>query len=366
MTNTSTRIEWTQTSWNPVTGCTRVSSGCDHCYADAIATRFAGTPAFPNGFTLTLRPERLTDPLRWRTPRRVFVNSMSDLFHDNVPDRHIADVFAVMALTRQHTYQLLTKRHARIRSLLSRPDFLRQVAEAASELIGSGVRTKGMGTGWTATPGPHGHIWTPPWPLPNVWVGVSVENQHWADIRVPALLDTPAAIRWLSCEPLLGPIELRTDWLRPIPGCAFANPDDGLCAHPQAATPECHRHSDCPPNPDTYRGINWVVVGGESGPAARPMHPFWAWSLRDQCESVSVPFFFKQWGTWAPLAPSRGNPGATLILLLPDGTRYLRANGQLEPPTVAYLARYGKTRAGRLLDSRTWDQYPTGCDGDLP
>ncbi|GAA4718916.1 DUF5131 family protein [Phytohabitans rumicis] len=326
MTNTSTGIEWTDTTWNPVTGCTPVSAGCDHCYADAIATRFAGTPAFPNGFTLTLRPERLRDPLRWRRPRRVFVNSMSDLFHERVPDHFIAEVFAAMALARQHTYQLLTKRHGRMRSLLSRPDFLNQVAEAASEMIGSGVRTKGMGDGWTATPSPHGNIWTPPWPLPHVWLGVSVEDQKRADLRVPALLDTPAAVRWLSCEPLLGPVDLnRTDKDAYVDG-----------------------------------GIDWVVVGGESGPAARPMHPAWAINLRNQCVGARIPFFFKQWGTWAPVAPDRGIPGRGTgrAVLAPDGTRHQITPDQPAPPGAVYMARYGKTRAGRTLLGETWNQYP--------
>ncbi|BBZ65791.1 hypothetical protein MINS_12200 [Mycolicibacterium insubricum] len=176
-----TAIEWTDATWNPVTGCTKVSPGCDHCYAETIAERFRGGPAYPNGFDITLRPHKLDQPLRWKRPRRIFVNSMSDLFHDSVPDEYIAQVFAVMALAPRHTFQLLTKRHARMRSLVGRGllDLVDQTG-AKVEL----------------------------WPLPNVWLGVSTENQQWADIRIPALLDTPAAVRWISAEPLLGPIDL--------------------------------------------------------------------------------------------------------------------------------------------------------------
>ena len=172
--STSTKIEWTQSydgtagaTWNPVTGCTKVSAGCDHCYAETFAERWRGLPGhhFENGFDVTLRPERVDQPLRWKRPKRIFVNSMSDLFHESVPDDFIAEVFAVMARARWHTFQLLSKRHGRMRSLLSRPSFRDNLAHWAS------------------------------WPLPNVWLGVSAEDQQWWDIRVPALLETPAAVR---------------------------------------------------------------------------------------------------------------------------------------------------------------------------
>lgn len=186
-------IEWTDATWNPVTGCTKVSPGCDHCYAETLAERFRDTPGhyYENGFDVQLRPEKLDQPLRWTRPRRIFVNSMSDLFHDQVPDEYIAKVFAVMARAEQHTFQLLTKRHGRMRSLLSDDAFPDAV-----------VRELGGGLGG--------------WPLPNVWLGVSVENQQWADTRIPALLETPAAVRFLSMEPLLGPVDLDTQPWRPI------------------------------------------------------------------------------------------------------------------------------------------------------
>ena len=285
-----TGIEWTDATWNPVTGCTKVSEGCDHCYAETIAHRFAGTKAYPNGFDVTLRPERLDQPLRWKRPRKVFVNSMSDLFHKDVPDDYIARVFAVMALAPQHTFQVLTKRPGRMRSLLSSEDF-----ESAVFLA-----TEGRFEGYF------------PWPLPNVWLGTSVENQKWADVRIPQLLDTPAAVRFLSCEPLLGPISLVRD-----------------PAHPVEA-------------------LDWVIVGGESGPGARPMHPEWARRLRDECFVFGVAFHFKQWGEWVTEDQSPED------IILP-GVSHL-AWGDDEPD----FYKVGKKAAGRELDGQTWDEYPGG------
>jgi protein gp37 len=161
-------IEWTDATWNPVTGCTKVSPGCDHCYAERVTERWQGKGSFNR---VVLHEDRLSKPLKWRKPRRVFVNSMSDLFHDDVPDAYIAEVFSVMARAPQHTFQVLTKRHGRMRSLLNRGSFRDNLA-----------------------------TWCRPWPLPNVWLGVSVEDQKWADVRVPALLDTPAAVRPMHAD----------------------------------------------------------------------------------------------------------------------------------------------------------------------
>jgi protein gp37 len=187
-------IEWTDATWNPVTGCTKVSPGCDHCYAETFAERFRGVEGhhFERGFDLMLRPERLGQPLRWRRPRRVFVDSMSDLLDGRIPDDYVARVFGVMAAARWHTFQVLTKRHGRLRSLLSSESFRERV--------------------FLSNNADQGDILGDGWPLPNVWLGVSVEDQHWADIRIPALLDTPAAVRWISAEPLLGPVDIRP-WL---------------------------------------------------------------------------------------------------------------------------------------------------------
>ncbi|MEW2474644.1 phage Gp37/Gp68 family protein [Micromonospora gifhornensis] len=309
-------IEWTEATWNPVTGCTKVSPGCDNCYAETFAERWRGIPGhhFERGFDLVLRPERLDQPLRWKRGRRIFVNSMSDLFHADVPDEFIAKVFAVMAATPQHTYQLLTKRHGRMRSLLNNPEWRSSVFRRESVLDLRGPARD-----------------LPTWPLSNVWVGVSVEDQQRADLRIPALLDTPAAVRWLSMEPLIGPVDLRQSLARWQPG--DEQPWTGDRLH-------------------TRDVLGWVVVGGESGPKARPMHPGWARDLRDQCTTAGVPFFFKQWGEWAP------NGWRAIGWLDPKRERMVgEPVDDLGHREV--MERMGKKRAGRELDGRTWDQYPT-------
>ena len=232
-------IEWTDATWNPVTGCTKVSQGCKHCYAERMAHRLQamGSPRYRNGFQVTLHADLLNQPLHWTKPRRVFVNSMSDVFHPDVPDTFIADIFAVMAQTPQHTYQILTKR----------PERLARLAGCL------------------------------PFP-PHVWIGTSVESLEVMS-RIRWLREVPAAVRFLSCEPLLGPL----------------------------------------PNL-LLEGIHWVIVGGESGPHARPMHPEWVLDIRDQCVAQEIPFFFKQWG----------------------GVQ--------------------RTRAGRLLEGRLWNEFPESVD----
>lgn len=315
-----TGIEWTDATWNPVTGCDKVSPGCDRCYAETFAERWRGTRGhyFANGFDVQLRPNKLALPLRWTRPRKVFVNSMSDLFHDKVPDEYIARVFAVMALAPQHTFQVLTKRHGRMRSLLSCDDFRSEVTQT---FVGWAVEDLSLKTGHleSAT-----GDW---WPLPNVWLGVSAEDQKRADLRIPALLDTPAAVRFVSAEPLLGPIDLHGD----------------------------------PIGKDSVFWIghlDWVIVGGESGPGARPMHPDWARSMRDQCVAAGVPFLFKQWGEWSPDL-SLNEPVANGKRLKYQ-RRALLPDGSIAPPWTPceFVDRVGKKRAGRELDGRTWDQYP--------
>lgn len=336
MADTS-KIEWTDATWNVVTGCEKVSPGCDNCYAETFAERWRGIPGhhFESGFDVTLRPERITLPLKWRKPRRVFVNSMSDLFHKGIPDEFIARVFAAMSLTPQHTYQILTKRHGRMRALLGDPEFEKQVDY---ELLHFPP---------FADPKLIRRSWPLPkqgWPLPNVWLGVSVEDQKRADLRIPALVDTPAAVRFLSCEPLLGPVDLfpgdhrdhERDW----------DGSDHICL--DCSTDEQHvpwRTVD-----RTALGIDWVIVGGESGRGARPMAPQWATILRDQCAAANVPFFFKQWGEYAPTgylvigATSKG------VLLAGDPVDDLGHRVE--------LARVGKKNAGRELDGRTHDAFP--------
>jgi len=208
-------IEWTEATWNPVTGCSKVSTGCKHCYAERLARRLQamGAVRYRNGFAVTLHPAVLDLPKRWRQPRMIFVNSMSDLFHESVPPEFIQRVFATMRDCPQHTFQVLTKRSARLRDLAQYLDW-----------------------------------------APNIWMGVSVENRRVIH-RIHDLQAVPAHVRFLSCEPLLGPLD------------------------------------DLP-----LDGIHWVIVGGESGPDARPMQAEWVRTIRDQCRRADVPFFFKQWG----------------------------------------------------------------------
>ncbi|RKN61901.1 phage Gp37/Gp68 family protein [Streptomyces klenkii] len=412
--STTSKIEWTDATWNAVTGCTKVSPGCDNCYAETFAERWRGVKGhhFENGFNVTLRPERLALPLKWRKPRRVFVNSMSDLFHKDVPDEYIARVFAVMALTPQHTYQVLTKRHGRMRSLLNSPEFEKQVDHellTAPEFSDSKLTKRS----WPLP--------KPGWPLSNVWLGVSVEDQARADLRIPALLDTPAAVRFLSCEPLLGPVDL-TAWMPPVSPLPLAQaprtwaewtwPDWvpqqvreeiesfwGPASHRTPADWIRSMHeqgapafgsvvrlrdgfgSDAPMTTGRFvhawnniarlvredgtfaytsfhprrdrrlqQPLRWVIVGGESGPGARPMSPQWVRSLRDQCTDAAVPFFFKQWGAWA----DTGRIGIGHF----DRSHALIGDPLDDLGHRHLMQRVGKGRAGRDLDGRTWDQYP--------
>lgn len=219
MSSTHTGIEWTDKTWNPTTGCDKVSLGCVHCYAEALTQRFPKN--FPNGFALTLHPERLEEPLRWRTPSRIFVNSMSDLFHKDVPLGFIRQVFSIIHATPWHVYQILTKRHERLDDLSSKLDFPR-----------------------------------------NIWLGVSVENQNYVE-RLEYLRRVPVSVRFISCEPLLGALKLN------------------------------------------LTGIDWVIVGGESGQKHRPMQLKWAEDIRNQCQNAGVAFFFKQVGGRTPKAGGR-------------------------------------------------------------
>jgi protein gp37 len=271
-------IQWTNATWNPVRGCTKVSPGCAHCYAETFAERFRGVPGHPyeQGFDLRLVPEKLTEPLRWKKPRRVFVNSMSDLFQDDVPDSFIDRVFAVMALTPQHTYQVLTKRPDRMRRYFTErdeewPDESRawwgcgRAIETADEWRPGGAWTNAQRDQIEESP-------LPTWPLSNVWLGVSVENQRFANERIPLLLQTPAALRFLSCEPLLGPLNI----------AQFISANYVSVGGRQWIG---------------AGGIGWVIVGGESGPGARPLALEWARSIVRQCQAADVPVFVKQLGS---------------------------------------------------------------------
>lgn len=286
------KIEWTDASWNPIRGCSLVSAGCTNCYAMRVAHRLKSyrglTRMTEHGPVWTgqvrLVPELLDQPLRWKRPRRIFVNSMSDLFHESVPDDFVFKVFETMISERRHTFQILTKRPERMKKFL----FLRDWSEDHAKLA------------------------------PHICLGVSCEDQKTADDRIPLLLQTPAAVRWISAEPLLGAMDLRS--YLPWPQVPQGN----------------------------QNFLNWVVVGGESGPHARPMHPDWARKVRDDCVNAGVPFFFKQWGEWVSIEDSGEeyweickNPAR--VHSWPDGP-------------CSY--RVGKKAAGRLLDGREWNEYP--------
>lgn len=333
-----TAISWTDKTWNPLTGCTRVSAGCDHCYAFQLHDtrhvawkrgRMPGAaPQYHQPFsTVQLLPERLTQPLHWRKPARVFVNSMSDLFHEQVPDEFIDQVWAVMALTPRHTYQILTKRPERMLRYLSRPGLYAGVLEASRAWRIARPKLVHIAISDPAR-----------FPLPNVWLGTSIEDQDAANARIPWLLRTPAAVRFLSCEPMLGPLDLTT---RPcIHGCDGEQIYEGGIRKPRYCGQEgCT--VERPGRMDTLliHDIDWLIAGGESGPHARPLHPDWVRSLRDQCVEAGVKFHFKQWGEWAP-------------------PRWAILDKHLPFDPYLFMNIEGKRRAGRELDGRTWDEYP--------
>lgn len=285
-----TGIAWTDSTWNPVRGCTKVSAGCKNCYAETFAERWRGIPghAFAQGFDLRLVPEALELPLRWKKPRRVFVNSMSDLFHEGVPDEFIDLVFAVMALAPQHTFQVLTKRQARMRAFLSaaKQELYGRLNEAARQVTGRG--------GIAILPTQRHGMVEDRWPLPNVWLGVSVEDQCSADERIPELLATPAAVRFLSCEPLLGPVDLGHLYGGVSIGKAVDVTVDALAGRYAAAWHG--RRTQPGPLDSACSHVDWVIVGGESGPGARPCDIAWVRNLVRQCKAAGVPAFVKQLG----------------------------------------------------------------------
>jgi protein gp37 len=336
----ATSIEWTDRSWNPVVGCSLVSPGCTNCYAMRMAARlqamgvehYQGLTRKVNGQTvwtgvMRAAPDHvLAQPLHWRRPQRIFVNSMSDLFAEENPDELIDRAFAVMSWAHWHKFQVLTKRSERMRAYInSLGPRLRHVLEASRSLTHHRLDAPGS--------------YRPRFPLPNVWLGVSAEDQPRAEERVPHLMATPAAVRFVSAEPLLGRIrftrltigdELELDALR---GLACATPS----------------HIAIPPKPLGAK-IDWVIAGGESGPGARPMHPDWARGIRDDCAAARVPFFFKQWGEWGP---DQVAGGRLLKFLRPSG-----ASGGFFEHGAAVVERRGKRAAGRALDGLIHDAMP--------
>lgn len=382
----STAIKWTDSTWNPVRGCSRVSEGCRNCYAEGVAHRFSGPGQAYEGLVrigadgerrrewngqIRFVEEHLLDPLRWgpvrracancltfgwpegyrlqrcdpkllsctgptKRGRRIFVNSMSDLFHENVTDAMRDLIFAVMALCPQHTFQVLTKRPERMLAYL----------DSARERIGELAFVNALRGRGIVDPEAIRYAEYRQWPLPNVWLGVSVERQQEADARIPLLLQTPAAVRFVSAEPLLGPVDLTdinrdpSDFDRTMPGFAgvkrfSADALDGRNCVVMPDVEYCEERG-------TRAKLDWVICGGESGAGARPMHPDWARSLRDQCRAAGVPFFFKQWGEWLPYNQREAAQ-------IRDSVRFAYGD---------FAWRVGKKAAGHLLDGREWHQFP--------
>ena len=323
------KIEWTDATWNPITGCSLVSPGCKNCYAMKLAGGRLKHHPSRKGLTepskagpvwtgeVRFNKEWLEQPLRWRRPRHIFVCAHGDLFHEAVPESWILKVFAVMARAPQHRFYVLTKRSDRMLDWVDRPGRARFIARAA-DVVDRHLAEARLGVE-RALRYIEGREPVPArWPLPNVILGVSVEDQQRANERIPLLLETPAAIRFLSVEPLLEPVTI-FDLDGPI---------------------------DLPDGMDSP--LHQVIVGGESGSGARPMHPNWARSIRDQCANAGVPFFFKQWGAWCWIEDMNFEDAAKAA----QGREYLHHS------CGRTAVRVGKKRAGRMLDGRTWDGMP--------
>lgn len=272
-----TKIEWTDKTWNPVTGCTKVSQGCKFCYAERQTKRFGKTWQQSDFGKILLHPDRLDKPLFWKTPSRIFVNSMSDLFHEDIPVSFIIQVFEVMRKCTWHTFQVLTKRPLRMKAFMT-----------------------------AYFPDAHES-------LKNVWLGVSVENQQTADFRIPILMQTPAAIRFLSCEPLLGFIDFALAYKK-------------------------------------YYELDWIIAGGESGPNARPMHPLHIKAIQEQAQALSIPFFFKQWGEYLPVE----------LIDYDEIKKYDFKSIQVGTGSnTRIVAKVGKKKAlNTYLNGITYEQYP--------
>lgn len=308
-----TKIEWATHVWNPISGCTPVSEGCQNCYARRMAYRLRGRCGYPeeDPFKVTLHPELLNEPLHWKKPRRVFVCSMGDLFHEDVPEDFILEVFLTMVDCPKHIFMVLTKRPKRMK------DFIEKFRSKRLGISGKTIEEMKA------------------WPNKRIWLGVTAENQRTADERIPILLQTPAVIRFVSCEPLLGPIDL-----------SRYKPFDGECYcqdRPDGCKPRLAR--GCPET-----AIDWVIVGGETGPNARPMHPDWVRSLRDQCQKAGVPFFFKSWGEWIPSYKT----GVEFELSKLKDNEVVMSG----PGYGIVMKRVGKKKAGRLLDGKVWNEFP--------
>lgn len=387
----NTTIEWTDRTWNPVTGCTKVSQGCKNCYAERMHERFNGKGSFRQ---VICHDDRLTIPLKWKKSSKIFVNSMSDLFHESIPFEFIDKVYAIMALCPQHTFQVLTKRPARMAEYFKTRDEnmveIRQAAEiivcrdphlfhVTEKLKGEARKQIGpvhitstilpnlkeAGWFWDVTSTDSGNEskleYEGDWPLKNVWLGVSVENQQTANERIPLLVRTPAAVRFLSCEPLLEKIKITFAPRSMDLKCCMC---EGTGFIKDTACIRCHGTGKNP------GAIHWVICGGESGSAARPMHPKWARSLRDQCQQIGAAFFFKQWGEWKPYEDGD-------LSTFDTGTFVDKKGEWCDFPVGTFtgiyglnwgtpMSKVGKKKSGRLLDGREWNEMPGAIKEQLP
>lgn len=396
----ATQIEWATDTWNPITGCSPISEGCQNCYAKRMSKRLAGRCGYDkdNPFKLTLHPDRLEQPLHWKKPRQTFVCSMGDMFHEDVPTEYIIKVFDIMSQSPQHTFIVLTHRPE------SMVDFI------------CGMNFCGF---WGPVP-------------KHIWLGVTCENQAKADERIPVLLQIPAAVRFVSIEPMLGPVDL-SKWIMPrtpftpenapekwadftwpdwVPEKVREQIEDfwGQFGRKPKDWVENAIHNDSPPfgmhmgyrderngeavygrwifawnnigrligdNGEIYypsiprahlfdttryywHDLHWTICGGETGPGARPMHPDWTRSLRDQCQATGTPFFFKSWGDWTPINQPWNQSND--IQDLSNNERWLNLAGGhgFHGDNVWRMRKVGKKRAGRLLDGREYSEYPGG------
>ncbi|EGJ50276.1 phage Gp37/Gp68 family protein [Desulfocurvibacter africanus] len=360
----NSRIEWTDATYNPIVGCSKASEGCQHCYAERMAHRLNSNPKTPQYWDLVvpaatnskpwlegtrwagitrLVEDALDQPLRWKRPRRIFVCSMGDLFHETVQEEWLDRVFAVMDRARRHTFLVLTKRPARMLEYITSR---RQTPAFTGRNFAFLMGARSPASGAPA------HV---PWPLPNVWLGVTAENQKRADERVPLLLNTPAAVRFVSVEPMLEDVDLTRIRL----GDAVSY--DALRGIKLAPGAEMHQQAK----------LDWVICGGETGPGARPMHPDWARSLRDQCVAAEVPFFFKQWGEWCPAESlweastlQNGVFASSQVACDSEGRHYLTDNPKGHWFEDSYYSeRVGTKAAGNALDGEIIEQLPEVGNG---
>ncbi|MEG6521108.1 DUF5131 family protein [Desulfotomaculum sp. 1211_IL3151] len=357
----NTKIEWAEAVWNPITGCSKISPGCANCYAERMSKRLVGRCGYPadEPFKVTVHPDKFVEPLRWRKPKRVFVCSMGDLFHPDVKDEWILASLVAMGLTYEHTgkmkevspghhtgiykpkhtFMILTKRPERMKEFFNRlyskssdKEWENKAHNFATQLA------SGIGSPFPMNAIFGFYKWLEDG-FPGLWLGVTAENQEQADKRIPILLEIPAAVRFVSVEPMLGPVDLTSLSL----GSNRYGLDFKLNSLTSWETGYNDKGNQRINRNDEFESLDWVICGGETGPGARPMHPDWVRSLRDQCQGAGMPFFFKQWGDWIHTSLEESQPFIDV---------------EKEYDDSDYFIRVGKKKAGRILDGRTWEEFP--------